>query len=734
MSDTHQRHTVVASGDGNTVESVMAIVGGLQITAAKKEWDGKEKPRRFKMELYNGGALVQAWADAPIVIDLSGLTGTDRSRPALKDHNPSLIVGHTTAVSNDGRSLQVEGVISGTGAVARDVVATADNGFPWQSSIQATVERMEYVEAGVDVEVNGQLFTGPVYVARQSTFKEASFVALGADDTSSANMAAALAAARGSENTNSQKGTNAMNFEKWLQARGKVLADLTDTERATLRAQYDAEAKPKQKADDGAAGTVAAAARPAASDNGHAQAAADNIAAAQTAASIEAMRKHAADEIRRQARVREIAASYPDISAKAVEEAWTDERTELEVLRAGRPTGPAIHSGRSDPAVGGEVMQAALMMSCGISGDSQVKDGTDAKIVEAASKRYRYGLGLQQLLLEAASARGYVGPQRVSKGNLREVLAYAMPPMPMQIHAGQQFSSLDIGGILGNTANKALMMGFMGIERSWDAIAAITSQSNFHTHTHYRMTGSGQYEKVAPGGEIAHGTLGEESHTLKVDTYGLMYGIDRQQIINDELGALTDVPRRLGRGAALKINDIFWEAFLDNAAFFTALRGNLQTGAAASALDITGLTNVEAAFRNQTDPDGKPLGLEPRKLLVPNALAASARQLMNSVEVRETAGAATSGTANPFAGAFDVVVSSYLSNSSYTGYSTTAWYLLADPQEEATMAIAFLNGQQAPTIEQADANFDVLGIQMRGYHDFGVSQWEYRAGVKASGA
>jgi len=35
--------------------------------------------------------------------------------------------------------------------------------------------------------------------------------------------------------------------------------------------------------------------------------------------------------------------------------------------------------------------------------------------------------------------------------------------------------------------------------------------------------------------------------------------------------------------------------------------------------------------------------------------------------------------------------------------------------------VAFLNGQESPTIETAEADFNVLGIQMRGYHDFGVN-------------
>jgi hypothetical protein len=47
--------------------------------------------------------------------------------------------------------------------------------------------------------------------------------------------------------------------------------------------------------------------------------------------------------------------------------------------------------------------------------------------------------------------------------------------------------------------------------------------------------------------------------------------------------------------------------------------------------------------------------------------------------------------------------------------------------------VAFLNGQEAPTIESAEADFNVLGVQMRGYHDFGVNLQDNRGGVKSAG-
>ena len=98
-----------------------------------------------------------------------------------------------------------------------------------------------------------------------------------------------------------------------------------------------------------------------------------------------------------------------------------------------------------------------------------------------------------------------------------------------------------------------------------------------HRSSCYRLIGKDQYELVALGGEISSGTLGEEKYTNKADTYGLMLAIDRRDFINDDLGAITTVPRKLGRGSGLKINDVFSTKFLNNAAFFAAGNKNKRS-------------------------------------------------------------------------------------------------------------------------------------------------------------
>ena len=156
---------------------------------------------------------------------------------------------------------------------------------------------------------------------------------------------------------------------------------------------------------------------------------------------------------------------------------------------------------------------------------------------------------------------------------------------------------------------------------------------------------------------------------------------------------------------------------------------------ATTALAIDSLTQAEQMFLDLVDPDGHPLAVSPAVLLVPNALLVKGSNLMNSTEVREDGNTGKSKyvTNNPHSGKFRVVRSSYLSNAQYAGSSNKAWYVLAEPNDMPVIEVAFLNGQQRPTVESADADFNVLGIQMRGYHDFGVALQEFRGGVKMKG-
>jgi hypothetical protein len=144
----------------------------------------------FEMVAYTGGLLRVAGFSLPVVVDLSGLTGTEKPLPILLDHDKSQRVGHADRILNDGQSLKAAGLISGSGAAAEEVRQNVRKKFPWQASIGAEILEAREYGPGEVVAANGRTFTGPVILATRSRLREISFVAVGADDQTSVRVAA----------------------------------------------------------------------------------------------------------------------------------------------------------------------------------------------------------------------------------------------------------------------------------------------------------------------------------------------------------------------------------------------------------------------------------------------------------------------------------------------------------------------------------------------------------------
>ena len=637
----------------------------IEFEAAADGGAGNLLPR-FQMLAYTGTPMrVSGWRH-PVILDLAGLSIPSQSRPIRFGHDPLSGVGHTDSIRVEQGQLLASGIVSRDTVAAREVVISSKNGFPWQASVGASVEEFEFVKEHQQVTVNGKQHNGPVNVVRKSTLGEISFVDLGADASTSASVA----------------------------------ANQTDDGDDTM-ADFD---------DDDAPTTPVAAQTPVVP-------AATSVVATSP---VDDIRRQAAAEIERIAAIRRLCnGRHTGIEAKAIRDGWDVQRTELQILRDNRPAAPAVHV--PERTVTAQVLEAACLRTAK---SNSVEASYDHRTLELADSRYRGGIGLQELLLEAAWANGYTGR------NFRDSRAVMRAAFSRDIQAG--WSTIDIGGILSNVANKFLLEGFFSVERVWRNLCSVRNVSDFKTVTSYRLIGKDQYEQVAPGGEIKHGSLGNEQFSNKADTYGLMLSIDRRDIINDDLGAITTVPRKLGRGSGLKINDVFWTIFLNNAAFFSVGNKNYAAGTDTT-LTIDGLTKAEVAFLDQVDGDGKPIGMMPSIMLVPTALSAFGTQLYKSVELRDNTANAKTPIGNPHQGKFRVEVSRYLANSQYTGNSAKAWYLLSEPTDLPVIEMAFLNGQESPTIETAEADFNVLGIEMRGYHDFGCALQDPRGGVKMKG-
>jgi hypothetical protein len=379
-----------------------------------------------------------------------------------------------------------------------------------------------------------------------------------------------------------------------------------------------------------------------------------------------------------------------------------EQMEKLIATRDERPAAPAIHMAQPTSR-SPEVIEAAFALQGNL---PNVEKQYDAKTLEAAGKIQRT-TSLGEVLLSAAEEGGYTGSRRLTAATLRPILQAA-------------WATHSISGILSATVNKFLLAGFNGVESGWRSISAVRSVNDFKALTSYRLNGGMKFEKVAPGGELKNAAVSDESRTISAETYGIMTSVTRNDLINDDLGALTAVPQRIGRGGALKLNDVFWASFQDDSAFFTTGRGNKKT--TAGALSLANLKAIATMFRKLKDPDGNPVAVDPRILLVPSDIELAAAEIMGSALL--VGGSAAAPNVNVLAGRYQVVSTSYLS-------SAEDYYLLASPSDMPVMEVAFLNGVQSPIVETAEADFNTLGVQMRGYFDFGVAKAEYLAGVKA---
>lgn len=375
------------------------------------------------------------------------------------------------------------------------------------------------------------------------------------------------------------------------------------------------------------------------------------------------------------------------------------ELSDMKTLMATRENrAPAIHAAAPQPVKAGQVDEAALCIQAGLNDAGRFYD---EETLEAADKAARE-TSLGEVLVKAARANGYEGGSRLTSGNVGTVLKAA-------------FATHSITDILSNVANKFLLSGFTAVESEWPNIAATRSVNDFKSISMFRLNGSFKFQKVGNGGTLQVAEGSDEKRSVSADTYGIMTNVSRQDLINDDLNALSAVNSRIGRGAALSMNDVIWGEFQSgNAGFYAG-----ASAAGGNALSLTSLKAATTAFRKLKDTDGNPIGVAPRLLVVPPDLELAAMELMSS-SLLITGSDSTRPASNVLSGRYRVVVSSDLS-------SASTWWLAADPADLNALDVVFLNGQQAPTIEQVAMDSALMGISLRGYMDFGVAKAEPKA-------
>src|SRR5690606_28154791 len=196
----------------------------------------------------------------------------------------------------------------------------------------------------------------------------------------------------------------------------------------------------------------------------------------------------------------------------------------------------------------------------------------------------------------------------------------------------------------------------------------------FRRKTKLQISEAPTLEKVNEAGEFTYGALHDAKESYAIATFGKIIAVTRQLLVNDDVGAFTDMSAKWGEAAAdfeaqqlvdlLEAGSGAGPAMDDGKTLFHADHGNIA--ASGAAISVTSLAEARLKMRRQKGLAGRRINVRPRFFGVPPELELAAEQVLAAVQPT------TSDDVTPFGGKLELLVETRLS-------SATRWYLVSDP-------------------------------------------------------
>lgn len=401
-----------------------------------------------------------------------------------------------------------------------------------------------------------------------------------------------------------------------------------------------------------------------------------------------------------------------DFTAKVLAEAKSMEEAQgmvIDALAESAPDGGEISNNTPRSAITGDGVDR---MKAGMSEALCAKAG-----LEGGKRNEFSSMSLREMARFSLQQRGLAVPV----GGATQMVAAAFVPSM----AGGLHGTSDFGSVLADVAHKSMLKGYAEAPETFDKFTKRGTLTDFKPA---KRTGTGLFDsltEVAEGAEFKYGTMGDFSESIVLATYGKLFAISRQAVINDDLGAFTDVPLKMGRAAKRTVGALVYAilqgnpAMSDGTALFHADHGNLAgAGAAPSEATIdAGLQAMAKQKPRETKDDKAVLNIQPKYLLAPVSQRSAVLRALLSEKAPDTSGGKGSQAYNTVYQAAEPIFDARL-----TG---TAWYMAADPAVFDTIEVAYLDGISEPFLEQQDG-WTVDGTEFKVRLDAGAAPnaWE----------
>lgn len=372
------------------------------------------------------------------------------------------------------------------------------------------------------------------------------------------------------------------------------------------------------------------------------------------------------------------------------------------------------------------------------------RDGSRPKVVIHERAHELQGLKLMQLVrcvVEAANPG--MSTTRMTDRDILKIAGAGRGNRSMQGVA-------DFSTALENTLNKAIIISYRNAGSTYRSVARVMAATDLRAHNLHSFGGVPSLARVTDNAEVTRASVPDSKKEIVTPyQHARIFAITDQAFINDDLGALTDLPQEFGRAADTTVNEHFWHMFLsasgvgptmneDSVALFdTSGHANYVTSGGAA----PGATPFNVAFgamMTKTGLNGKPLGslTMPKIIAIPPSLRGVTIDFLSTEYLISGNGKSK----NPYFEAVTPVIEPLLqlgvtlegdNAPAAAAGDDAAWMLFADPNLFPTGVVAFYDGDM-PKVEQ-NRPIDLIGTEYRVQLDFGVGVANWRGAYKNDG-
>lgn len=323
----------------------------------------------------------------------------------------------------------------------------------------------------------------------------------------------------------------------------------------------------------------------------------------------------------------------------------------------------------------------------------------------------------------------------------------------------EAISTSDFPLLFGDTIDRILLAKYQEHVPTWEDYMKISTVRDFRDVKRFKASpGRGLLPVVAQGASYQGDIPSELSYSFAVTKYGSVRNIFWEALVNDDLGALSDVPNDFAFMAAQTEWNVATALFAANTTLYAAAHAGPVAGTTFSNFGTAELTTESlAAALSQMgdypgdDADGTPVMNDVRYLVVGTAgMKFKAEQILNSPVVIFTGASdrdnlPTNNLISPdVRNNIQVRLNPFLRLQDATNYQTS-WYLFADPNFGYAVEFARLAGYEAPSLfvradtqvmlgglaSPADGGFDNDAVDykvrhvMGGSHTNAVGGWRF---------